>query len=317
MPPDHKSKQAVVRATSAWWVKRGHPVLALSPGSAKPSSGSRGLTDAVHKPLLETVTYGVRHDSLIVVDVDGPEELLHALPYVLPPTLTVQTRRGTHRYYQDRSGPGARRHIDRWPGVDVLAGEGSYSVGPGSWRRADDKHPVDVVYASIVKTEITEAPPWLRAVAREAKRTKERTYLPILSTVASAVPDGPLKPAMSSATPSTYPARIAGDLGDLFDLDVQIDGLQWHEMAWGDWILQRCACKLVSAPRGTGHDAAYSCAYTVGGVVAGGWLDEDVATEVLADALARRGGPEDHSRAVRDGLADGAARPIVPPWVRS
>ena len=84
---------------------------------------------------MNSTTYGIRLDGLLVVDCDTDNDVTRALfAERFPPTpFVVQTGRGTHHYYRhDGLVPAAIRGRDI--AIDFKAGSSAFVVGPGSIR---------------------------------------------------------------------------------------------------------------------------------------------------------------------------------------
>jgi hypothetical protein len=79
---------------------------------------------------------GAVHDFASIVDIDGDEgeESFKRIEHRLPkPTAVVRTRSGgRHLYFPNPKNTDLKRKIRILPGLDLLAGDGGYTILPGS-----------------------------------------------------------------------------------------------------------------------------------------------------------------------------------------
>lgn len=149
--------------------RHGWAVFPLAPVSKEPLSGSRGHLDATADADLvqswvkrvPTANVGVRPGpNQCVLDVDDPAQFErwrrdHGLTD-LPPTRTVRTRSGSHRYF---ALPGQVRLSGGVAGVFDTKQHSGYVVGPGS------VHPTGKLYRLAVEGPVATLPAdWLQAL---------------------------------------------------------------------------------------------------------------------------------------------------------
>jgi hypothetical protein len=93
--------------------------------------------------------------NLVLVEVDGPEELLGKFDLELPETVTVVSKRGRHRYYKPANGSRpAKYQLDE---SGVTRSEDGYLIGAGSL------HPSGLVYSYVdADAELVELPAEIR-----------------------------------------------------------------------------------------------------------------------------------------------------------
>lgn len=107
--------------------------------------------------------------DLTVLDCDSMEAVALAESLGLPPTWTVQTKKGRHYYFRYKSGSRNFQKRDDLPGID-LRSEGGYVVAPPSI------HPDGPQYQWILNHgELAELPQWVIA-----KTALQKTPFPLL-----------------------------------------------------------------------------------------------------------------------------------------
>jgi Bifunctional DNA primase/polymerase, N-terminal len=162
-------------AAALWWQRRGFPIFPLKPRGKVPlgSLAPHGLKDATLDPsIIKTwwhlapaanIGFALPAD-IFVIDLDGEDACNGWLNTCgrhgeLPPTLTVNTKRGKHLYF--RCNIESRNSVGQiGKGVDVR-GNGGYVLLPPS------VHPSGALYTLDCRTEleIARAPEWLTTLA--------------------------------------------------------------------------------------------------------------------------------------------------------
>lgn len=224
--------------------------------------------------------------GVVVVDSD-PRHGGDLSALNLPPTLTARTGSGgLHLFFAHPGGRVPNSASRLAPGVDVR-GDGGYVVAPPS------NHASGGVYAWEEPLQpLAPCPPEVV----EAMRRR-----------------GPRSPPAAAATPAPLPpataARPPAAKADDRDRD--------RERRYALAALEGAARDLRDTPKGARHDAAFAKAHKVGGYVGAGLLTEGEAEARLL--YATRAGGWDAERegntikAIRDGLAAGASRPLTVP----
>ena len=143
--------------------RRGWPVFPLWPGSKRPAISGWPRQATCHPEVLTrwwtaapyNVGIACGPAGLVVVDLDDPAA---APAEPLPPTYTVATPQGQHRYYTVPSGRPCRCTAGLLgPKVDTRAA-GGYVVAAGSVRHAGGQQRR---YRVTVPADVMPAPAWL------------------------------------------------------------------------------------------------------------------------------------------------------------
>jgi AAA domain/Bifunctional DNA primase/polymerase, N-terminal len=121
-----KAKMAADRGSGAW--KRAAPLAGESFAAGLFKERCR-----LRNPVVAAVASG-----LVLIDVDGPDELLETVRIELPLTVTARSRRGLHRYYRPDEGMAPGKFQITPDGVDHA--DDGYLVLPPAL------HPTGVVY---------------------------------------------------------------------------------------------------------------------------------------------------------------------------
>ena len=112
--------------------------------------------------------------EIVVVDLDSAEasDRLREEELELPPTFTVRTAHGEHRYY--RVEKPVARQVGWRPGVDLCGGMPGHA---GFVMLPPSRHPSGAIYratATLEEQPIAVAPPWVHGAARGREITRER-----------------------------------------------------------------------------------------------------------------------------------------------
>lgn len=232
--------------------------------------------------------------GLVVVDVDGPEgedtlAQLEAENGRLPVTMEVTTGKGRHLYFTHpgghvKSGAGERSGLGK--GVDIR-GDGGYVVGPKS------VHPeTGAVYAVTEASPPNTMPEWV-GERRDRDRTEEaESILERLRDKARGVTD--------RLPPFPLPERET-DVGTRKALRQLA-----HEAA---------LVANETEQGGRNHLLNETC-YVVGRWIAGGYLDQDYAVDVMLEAAIESGYVADDGYHVAEGtIASGMESGLLDPHV--
>ena len=158
-------------AAAADCAARGWAVFPLWPGSKRPAI--RGWQEhATTEPGILAVWWGRRPynvgvacgpSRLLVVDIDDPA----AEPERLPPTYTVSTPRGQHRYYSTDLGRAGLNSAGVLGSQVDTRGVGGYVVAPGSILRCADG---PRFYRACLPAAVAPAPSWLLEALESSRR---------------------------------------------------------------------------------------------------------------------------------------------------
>lgn len=232
--------------------------------------------------------------GIVVLDLDNEDAIRVAERLGLPHTVTVATPRGRHIYFRHPGGVVPNRadiFADRRKkrpyavgGFDIR-GDGGFVVAPGSifvpsaeeaaaGKRGGTYRWVN----SPADAPLAEMPAWL--IATLAYRHQDTVTLP-------PVPQG------YKADDRRYQSRAE---------------------KWAAAIVENRCSDIVTAPNGTQNDTIFKAAAKLGGLVAGGLVEEGEAFDRLVTACHMGNHPRSAARTtIKSGLSAGKRSPIYGP----
>jgi predicted P-loop ATPase len=139
-----------------------HPIYELTRNGLKQASTDPQQIALWWSAYPEANVAVVTGDGVVVIDEDKPGALAEWVAgRDLPPTLEVQTGKGTHHYYRI-TGP-VKNRVGLAPGIDVR-GDHGYVVAPPSI------HYTGALYEVSEDREIADCPEWLRAILQPVRQ---------------------------------------------------------------------------------------------------------------------------------------------------
>jgi hypothetical protein len=299
---------ASLREAALWLAAHGFHVFPLTPDSKRPAikdwehAATRHPGTIrhhwAHRPLNIGIACGP--SRLVVIDLDTAKPGNHAptewqqpgihdgsdvfatlsgqAQAAFPPdTFTVATPSGgTHFYHHTTEGLGLHNTASKIGWLVDTRANGGYVVAPGSIINGTR-------YRTINPTRPAPLPAWLSTALHTDENRPAKTRMPRLGSQVRP----PLRPGPSALRQPT-------------------------EAAYSYQALKAELQRVFDAPAGTRNDTLNTAAFSLGQLVAPGWLDHDTTTYLLTTAAAQIGLSErEAARTIASGLASGARHPRV------
>ena len=217
--------------------------------------------------------------NLVVVDVDDPakwNELLDNHGYKVPPCPKVTTGKGFHLYFSYPGTRGISNSTNKSMGFDIRS-NGGYVVAPPSNHLSGEVYTLENNESLV---NCPELPNWVFDLLTEDKANK----------------------AAAKKTANTK-------------LDFNTSKLAANDPSpYGMKALERECQAIVSAPQGTRNDLLNKACFNIGGLVAGGEIDNYLALNYLTQAAKQSGLPtEEIAKTLASGFKAGKDNPRTAP----
>ena len=217
--------------------------------------------------------------NLVVVDVDDPgkwNELLDSHGYKVPPCPKVTTGKGFHLYFSYPRTRGISNSVNKSMGFDIRS-NGGYVVAPPSNHLSGEVYRLENNESLV---NCPELPNWVFDLLAEDKANKAAAK----ETAKTKLDFKALIPAANAPSP------------------------------YGMQALENECQAIAAAPQGTRNDQFNKACFSIGGLVAGGVIESNLALNYLTQAAQQSGLPtEEIAKTLASGFKAGKDNPRVAP----
>lgn len=242
--------------------------------------------------------------NIVVLDLDDARAIRFAERLGLPDTPMAATPRGRHVYFRHPGGivgnrvdifAERRKNRCHAPHGFDLRGDGGFVVAPGSYFLPNEEErrggKCDGEYRWIVRpgaVPFAAIPHWLHALLEYRADPFHTSDFRVKS------------------------GRVSGDSS------VRRTNTQNRHHTWAAAALEGWCMEIADALNGTQNNAIFRAAARIGGLIAGGLIDEQDAITALAEAARLGGHPKSRATAtIRSGIGIGKRSPVMGPLTNS